>query len=119
MSLTEEADDPVQVLMSIQLGGGTDIANALKYCETLIQAPKDTCVLCVTDLCECGPVKRLMSVSRNILQTGAKLSFLTALDEQSNPAYDKNIGQKLADLGAFVGAVTPDMLGDYIGKIFS
>ncbi|MBR6874319.1 MAG: VWA domain-containing protein [Ruminococcus sp.] len=119
VDLSEEADDPVQVLMSIQLGGGTDIANALKYCETLIQAPKDTCVLCVTDLCEGGPVKRLMSVSRNILQTGAKLSFLTALDEQSNPAYDKNIGQKLADLGAFVGAVTPDMLGDYIGKIFS
>ncbi len=119
VDLTEEADDPVEVLMSIQLGGGTDIAGALTYCGSLIEAPRDTCVLCVTDLCEGGSVRRLMSAAQSILQTGSKLSFLTALDEQANPAYDKHTGQKLADMGAFVGALTPDMLGDYIGKLFS
>ena len=45
--------------------------------------------------------------------------FLTALDSQANPAYDKNIGQKLANMGAFVGAMTPEQMGDYIGKMIS
>ncbi len=119
VDLSSEADDPAQVLMSVQLGGGTDIARALTYCGSLIQTPKDTCVLCVTDLYEGGSRKMLMNTSRNIINTGAKLSFLTALDEQANPAYDKKIGQELADMGAFVGALTPDMLGDYIGRLFS
>ena len=47
------------------------------------------------------------------------MSFLTALDMQANPAYDRVLGQKLADMGAFVGALTPEQLGDYIGRIFS
>ena len=51
--------------------------------------------------------------------SGAKLSFLTALDENADPVYDKTLGQKLADAGAFVGALTPDSLGDYIGRILS
>ena len=57
--------------------------------------------------------------AKNILMSGAKLSFLTALDENADPVYDKALGQKLADEGAFVGAVTPDKLGDYIGRIMS
>ena len=29
------------------------------------------------------------------------------------------LGEKLADMGSFVGGLTPDKLGDYIGKIFA
>lgn len=60
-----------------------------------------------------------MNVSKNIITSGAHLSFLTALDENADPAYDKATGQKLADIGSFVGGLTPDKLGDYIGKIFA
>ncbi len=118
VDLTGEAEDPAQVLMSVQLGGGTDIGRALAYCETLISTPHDTCVLCVTDLFEGGSESRLINTSKNIIQSGAKLDFLTALDEEANPSYDKTLGHKLADLGAFVGALTPDMLGDHIGRLF-
>lgn len=119
VDLTGQAEDPAEVLMSVQLGGGTDIGNALSYCEKLIGTPAQTIVVCVTDLYEGGPVNRLMNVSRNIITSGAKLTFLTALDENANSAFDRNLGQRLADMGAFVGALTPDQLGDYIGRIFS
>ena len=59
-----------------------------------------------------------MNVSKNIITSGANLSFLTALDENADPAFDKTLGQLLADIGAFVGSLTPDKLGDYIGRIF-
>ena len=117
VDLSSEAGDPAQVLMSIQLGGGTDIGNALRYCETLIRTPHDTCVLCVTDLYEGRSEKRLLNVARNIIGSGAKLSFLTALDEEAEPVFDRTLGQKLADTGAFVGALTPDRLGDFIGSL--
>ncbi|MHC5545034.1 VWA domain-containing protein, partial [Singulisphaera rosea] len=39
VDLTDEVEDPVEVLMSVQLGGGTDIAGALGYCETLVRSP--------------------------------------------------------------------------------
>ena len=119
VDLSSEADDPAQVLMSIQLGGGTDIGKALCYCESLISEPGETCVLCVTDLYEGANEKRLLNVSRSIIGSGAKLSFLTALDEEAEPVFDRRLGQKLADTGAFVGALTPDRLGDYIGSLFS
>ena len=117
--LSGEAEDPAQVLMSVQLGGGTNIGRALQYCEGLIETPHRTCVLVVTDLYEGAPEKYLLNTSRNILESGAKLNFLTALDEEANPAFDRNLGQKLADMGAFVGALTPEQLGDYIGRMFS
>lgn len=119
VDLSGMVEDPVEVMMSVQLGGGTDIGKALSYCETLIQSPSNTCVLCVTDLCEGGIPKILLNTAQNIMTSGAKLSFLAALDECANPAYDRNMGQRLADMGAFVGALTPDQLGDYIGRIFS
>ena len=119
VDLTGQADDPAEVLMSVQLGGGTDIGRALAYCETLITTPADTCLLCVTDLYEGGSRNALLNTAKNIIGSGAKLSFLTALDEEASPAYDKTLGQLLANLGAFVGALTPDELGDYVGRLFN
>lgn len=119
VDLSDNVDDPAQILMSVQLGGGTDIGKALGYCETLISVPSRTSVIVVTDLYEGAMRSRLLNVSHNIIESGAKLNFLTALDEEARPAYDKNLGQILANMGAFVGALTPDKFGDYIGKMFS
>ena len=119
VDLSEEADDPAQILMSVQLGGGTDIGKALGYCETLIATPSHTSVIVVTDLYEGAMQSRLLNISRNIIESGANLNFLTALDEEARPAYNKSLGQILANMGAFVGALTPDQLGEYIGRMFS
>ncbi|MCM1133348.1 MAG: VWA domain-containing protein [Ruminococcus flavefaciens] len=117
VDLTGQADNPAQVLMSVQLGGGTDIGKALAYCEQQISEPSKTCVIVVTDLFEGASEKRLLNISKNIIESGAKLNFLTALDENANPSYDRNLGQKLADMGAFVGAMTPEQLGGYICRM--
>ena len=117
VDLSGQLEDPVETLMSIQLGGGTDIAGALGYCETLIENPHRTIVVLVSDLCEGGSTVPLYTVSRSIIESGAKLIALTALDKDANPSYDRIVGQKLADLGAHVGAMTPEELGDFVGKV--
>lgn len=117
VDLTGQAENPAQVLMSVQLGGGTDISKALAYCEQQISEPFNTAVIVVTDLFEGASEKRLINVSKNIIESGAKLNFLTALDEEANPAYNRRLGQYLADMGAFVGAMTPEQLGGYICRM--
>ncbi len=117
VDLSAHLDDPVETLMSIQLGGGTYIAGALRYCESLIEDPRRTMVVLVSDLCEGGSLSGLLSVSRGIMESGARLICLTALDMEANPAYDRRTAEQLAELGAFVGAMTPEALGDFMGKV--
>lgn len=117
VDLSAHLDDPVETLMSIQLGGGTNIGGALQYCASLVENPHKTMVVLVSDLCEGGSISGLLSVSRGIIESGAKLVCLTALDRDANPAYDRRTARYLADLGAFVGAMTPEALGDFMGKV--
>ncbi len=119
VDLSGHLEDPVATLMSIQLGGGTYITGALQYCETLINNPHRTMVVLVSDLCEGGSVAGLLSVSRGIIESGARLICLTALDMEANPVYDRHTAQQMAALGAFVGAMTPEALGDFMGKIMN
>lgn len=96
VDLSAHLDDPVETLMSIQLGGGTYIAGALRYCESLIEDPRRTMVVLVSDLCEGGSLSGLLSVSRGIMESGARLICLTALDMEANPAYDRRTAEQLA-----------------------
>ena len=50
--LTDEMEDPVDLLFGVQLGGGTDIDRALHYCMERITRPEDTTLVLVTDLYE-------------------------------------------------------------------
>jgi len=52
--LTDELDDPVDLLFATQLGGGTDINKALTYAEGLIQNPSETILILISDLFEGG-----------------------------------------------------------------
>ena len=117
VDLSDAAADPVEVLMSVQLGGGTDIARAMNYCQSLIVNPHRTLMILVSDLCEGGSLATLYKVCNEILESGAKLAALTALDRNANPMYNRSVASALAGMGAFVGALTPEQLGDYIGAI--
>ena len=52
--LTPLLHDPVDVLFGVQLGGGTDIAQAIGYCQQLVTRPADTVLVLVSDLFEGG-----------------------------------------------------------------
>ena len=117
VELTGWMDDPVETLMSVQLGGGTDIAKAMAYCQGLITEPRRTMVVLVSDLCEGGSRQALCHTCHDIVESGARLIALTALNEQASPDSDRATAQTLADLGAHVGAMTPEHLADFMAGI--
>ncbi len=59
----------------------------------------------------------MYAASRGIIESGAKLVVLTALDMDANPNYDRNAASAMAAMGAFVGAMTPEDLAAWMGNI--
>jgi Mg-chelatase subunit ChlD len=117
VDLTGQVTDPVETLMKVQLGGGTDIAQAAQYAETLIENPARTLVLLITDLFEGGDADALVrSVKRQVTQR-VRYVVLAALDEQANPVFDHDLGQRLVKVGAKVGAMTPNQLVAFIKDV--
>ncbi|QES46733.1 hypothetical protein DEJ50_01540 [Streptomyces venezuelae] len=116
VDLTGEVDDPVEVLMRVQLGGGTDIARAVDYAAGLVDNPRRAIVALVTDFYEGGDPYRLVRTVRALAEQGTTVLGLAALDEEAVPAYDRELAQRLADAGAHVGAMTPGALAAFVAE---
>ncbi|MDL4774372.1 MULTISPECIES: VWA domain-containing protein [Thermomonosporaceae] len=116
VDLTADVTDPVELLMKVQLGGGTDIAGAVEYGATLVESPRRAIVAVITDFYEGGDSHRLVQATRRLVQQGTQVLGLAALDEDANPDYDRGMAQRLADVGAHVGAMTPGELAAFVAE---
>jgi len=116
VDLTGYVTDPVEVLLKVQLGGGTDIARAVAYGAGLIENPRRAVLVLITDFFENGsPAPLVRSVAR-LVEQGTRVVGLAALDEEANRAYDRDVAQSLADVGAHVGAMTPGQLATFLAE---
>ena len=109
IDLTDELNDPVDLLFCTQLGGGTDIGKALRYGETLITNPSDTIFVLISDLFEGGREEEMLRRASAIKASGAQLIALLALGDDGTPAYDKNMAIQLGALDIPAFACTPDL----------
>ncbi|WP_409309313.1 VWA domain-containing protein [Pectobacterium sp. B1J-3] len=117
VDLSHLAHDPVEVLMTVQLGGGTNIAQAMQYCEQLVQNPRRTIVTLISDFEEGGALNRLLSCVQRMHSQQITLLGLAALDDAAMPVYDTAIGQKLADRGMHVAALTPEHFAQWLAEV--
>ena len=117
VDLSNYVDNPVEVLMKVQLGGGTNIGKALEYSASLVENPSKTIMVLISDLFEGDNPKQMYSVIKQQIDSGTKFITLTSLDNECEPVFDRNVAKKITSLGGFVGSMTPDKLGDFIGNI--
>ena len=117
VDFTDRVDDPMEVLMNVQLGGGTDITRALCYCETLVQSPTRTILVLVTDFCEGNSPAGVVRGVKRLRESGVIVLGLAALDADANPRYDRGLAQQCADAGAEIAALTPLGLAKWLSKI--
>ncbi len=119
VDLSEQVRDAVEVLMTVQLGGGTDIAGALGYCERLVQYPGRTVVVLVTDFYEGGPARGLLVAVRRLREAGVRVLGLAALDAEAQPCYDRALAEECVAAGAEVAAMTPEQLTEWLAGVLS
>ena len=112
VDLTEEMQDPVDILFGVQLGGGTDINRAVGYCQSLIRDPRNTIFVLISDLYEGGVERNLLQRTSELVESGVQCIALLALSDEGSPFYDKALAAKLAALGMPSFACTPDLFPD-------
>jgi hypothetical protein len=110
--LTEDLKDPVDLLFGVQLGGGTDINLALKYCTEQVSKPDDTILVLITDLYEGGNVQEMHQRAKELVDAGVQVICLLALSDDGSPSYDQVNAALFAKHGIPVFACTPDLFPD-------
>jgi Mg-chelatase subunit ChlD len=112
VDLTAELTDPVDLLFATQLGGGTDINQAMTYCQGLILNPQETILVLITDLYEGGNKQELLRRVASIVASGVQVITLLALDDKGAPSYSHPLAAQLANLQIPCFACTPDLFPD-------
>ncbi len=112
VDLTDTITDPVDLLFGVQLGGGTDIAGAVAYCQSLVTRPRDTVLVLITDLFEGGDRDELLTRVAALGHAGVTVVVLLALSDDGAPAHDHDLAAALAGLGVAAFACTPDRFAE-------
>jgi CoxE family protein len=116
--LTEQLNDPVEVIFGTQLGGGTDTSRALAYCEQLVQRPRDTVMVLISDLYDSQPKQMLRRITQ-FQQQGVTVVALLALDDNGTPSYHHEVANTLATMDVPAFACTPDAFPEMIALAIS
>lgn len=109
VDLTEHLADPVELLFGTQLGGGTDIAKALGYVQSLVSRPADTILILISDLFEGGNRAELLKKAAALRSSGVQMVALLALSDEGKPAFDPQIAKQFAALDIPSFACTPQL----------
>ncbi len=112
VDLTDDLQDPVDLLFGTQLGGGTDINRALAYCQQVITRPAQTILVLVTDLYEGGNAQEMLRRAAELVGSGVQVVCLLALSDNGTPSFDQHNAAALAGLGVPCFSCTPDLFPD-------
>ena len=117
VDLSDQVGQPVDVLLRVQLGGGTNIAQAMRYASQLVREPARTIVVLITDFYEGGPEQALVQQTGDMAQAGVRLIGLGALGYDARPSYNRTLAKKLRKMGMDVLVCTPEKLADCMARI--
>jgi len=117
VDLSDQVGQPVDVLLSIQLGGGTDITGALIYANTLVRQPGRTIVVLITDFYEGRPESDLVAQTRLMADGGVRMIGLGALGYDARPAFHRSTAGMLRKVGMDILACTPEKLAECMAQI--
>jgi Mg-chelatase subunit ChlD len=117
VDLTGQVGQPVDVLLSIQLGGGTDITRALQYAEQMVREPARSIVVLITDFYEGRDERDLIAQARQMSEAGIRMIGLGALGYNARPEYNKSTAGKLRKVGMDILVCTPEELAECMARI--
>ena len=117
IDVSDKLTDPLDTLLSVQLGGGTNIGKAVAYCEQYVEDPERTVFALISDFCEGASPRALIASIARLAEARVKLIGITALDDVNAGLFDENIASKAVTLGMNVGTMTPDKFAEWLAGI--
>ena len=114
MDLTPLCADPVDLLFGFQMGGGTDIAKSIAYCQNLVESPAKTLFFLISDLDEGGNRAALLRRLEELKASGVTVVVLLAIADGGKPYYDAQTAQRVAALDIPCFACAPEKLPELL-----
>lgn len=114
IDLSEHLDDPLALLLEVRVGGGTDIAQAVRYARSLVRRPSRTLVVVISDFEEGGAIGTLLAEVAELVGGGSRALGVAALDDTGAASYSAGAAQALAQVGMPVAALSPLELAGWI-----
>ncbi|MCP2306561.1 VWA domain containing CoxE-like protein [Actinokineospora globicatena] len=115
IDLTDHVDDPLALLLEVSVGGGTDIAGALRHAKTLVTVPERTLVVVVSDFEEGGPIGPLLAQVKDLVATGVSVLGCASLDDTGAARYSTAVAAGLVAAGMPIAALSPLELATWVG----
>lgn len=108
VDLTDKLKDPVDLLFGAHLDGGTDIGNALAYCQSRIERPRDTVLVLISDLGEGADPAVMLARTAELVRSGVRMVTLLTLSDEGEPAFSGDMAHAMTALQVPCFACTPD-----------
>ena len=115
--VTDQLDDPVELLFGIQLGGGTDIHKAAAYTNTQMDQHNKSVLILISDLFEGGSEEGTLAELADIQKKGAKIVCIPSLSDENKPSYDKKFAQRIRNIGIPVFNCSPSRIPDLFNTL--
>ena len=116
MDLTPLCADPVDLLFGFQMGGGTDIAKSVAYCQELVESPAKTLFFLISDLDEGGNRAALLRRLEELKSSGVTVVVLLAIADGGKPYYDAQTAQRVAAMDIPCFACAPEKLPELLER---
>ena len=116
MDLTPLCADPVDLLFGFQMGGGTDIAKSIAYCQELVESPGKTLFFLISDLDEGGNRAALLRRLEELKSSGVTVVVLLAIADGGKPYYDAQTAQRVAAMDIPCFACAPEKLPELLER---
>ena len=114
--LTELCQDPVDLLFGFQMGGGTDIAKSIAYCQGLVESPAKTLFFLISDLEEGGNRAGLLRRLEDLKDAGVTVVVLLAIADGGRPYYDAQTAGRIAAMDIPCFACAPERLPELLER---
>ena len=114
--LTEQCEDPVDLLFGFQLGGGTDIEKSVAYCQQFMENPGKTLFFLVSDLMEGGNRAGLLRRIREMKESGVTVVCLLTIADGGKPYYDEQIAGRIASMDVPCFACNPQKMPELLER---
>ncbi len=116
IDFSERVDDPLALLLEVRVGGGTNIAPALRYARGLLTTPSRGMVVLLSDFEDFGPLSGLLAEVRALAESGARPLGLAALSDDGKPRFNEAVASQVVEAGMPVAALTPLELARWVGE---
>ena len=117
VDVTDQLEDPVELLFGIQLGGGTDIHKAAAYTNKCIDQPEKSVLIMISDLFEGGSEDGALAELLDMHNKGVKVVCIPSLSDENKPSFDKKFAQRIRNVDIPVFNCSPARIPDLFNTL--